>query len=120
MRRAGQNSLGTPVDDLALEVGDKVEAALTEWFKDKRTLWADQAYDHVMERLDKDKEILTTEMVDAAKPKMLEAAHEIFDHVDTQARLGEAQDAFIQKLAVASIATALATWALVRYAGGKK
>ena len=120
MRRAGQNSLGTPVDDLALEVGDKLEAALTTWFQDKRTLWTDQAYDHILKRFQQDKGTLSQELVDAAKPKMLEAAHEIFDHVDTQARLGEAQDAFIQKLAVASIATALATWALVRYAGGKK
>lgn len=119
MRRAG-NSLGSPVDDLALEAAEKIEAALSEWRKAKLTSWTDEAYDHAMERFAQDKETLANDLITAAKPKMLEAAHEVFDNVDTQARLGEAQDSFIRKLAFASVATALATWALVRFAGGKK
>jgi hypothetical protein len=124
--------LGGPVDDLVQQIKDS-----DAWY----AIWndaANKATDQIERRFAQDQQSITNDLSATLKPKLEQIAREsietlkpqvqqdiydLFDDAATQARIGQTQDqikaGFIQVVAVGAVATALTTWLLVRYAGGK-
>jgi hypothetical protein len=97
---------------------DDIEAQLQSKATGFAQTMANEAYDQVKHRFEQDKDQLATEVVDAAKPKVLAAVQEILSDANTQQRIGEAKASFrntlIVVVGVATVAGSALTFVMLR------